>query len=206
VPSISDLTLATSSKQPAVDLAERYPDLHDIEPQERGGAFMAKIVSDQVDGSAKAATLGILASFLTMGTLAFARTLAAGALRRRNEPLKRVILPYFEITGPMTVSLLSGFTVVISAVYGTLLRENPLDNGLIQVLGLVAISGVMITAALRRWPWVVRLCLALTWLAWLNHANKGTAGGIFVGIPVLLTGFLLMRFARAAPEVAAPGA
>jgi hypothetical protein len=205
VPSISDLTLVTSSKQPAVDLAERYPDLHDVEPEERGGAFMAKIVSDQVDGSAKAATLGILASFLTMGTLAFAGTLAAGALRRRNEPLTRVILPYFEITGPMAVSLFSGLTVAATAVYGTLLRENPLDNGLIQVLGLVAISGVIITAAIRRWPWVLRLCLALTWLVWLVYAHKGPVGWVLIGVTALLTGFLVIRFARAAaPKVAAP--
>jgi hypothetical protein len=205
VPSISDLTLVSTSKQPAVDLAESYPDLRDVEPDERGGAFMAKIVSDQVDGSSKAATLGIVASFLTMGTLAFTGTLAAGALRRRNESWKRVILPYFEMVGPMTVSLFSGFNVVTSVVYGTLLRENPLENGLIQVLGLVAISAVMIAGAIRRWPWVLRTCLALTWLAWLNHANKGTAGWIFVGITVLLTGFLVVRFVRAVPKVAAPG-
>jgi hypothetical protein len=201
VPSIYDLTLLSESRQQGADLAERYPDLEQIEPEQRGGKVMAKVVSDQVDGGARAARWGVVASLLTMGTLAFSGTLAAGALRRRNEPLRRVALPYLEMVVPATVSLAWGLSLAVSGVRHNLLA-NPLETGVVQVLGLAGISAVMIAAALRRWPWAPRTCLALTGVVWLIYARQGLLPWLLVLAAAAVTGIVLLRHART-PEVAA---
>lgn len=204
VPSIADLTLVCDSQQPAANLAARYPDLEQIEAEKRGGTMMGKIVSDQVDGSAKGVRWGVLASLLTMGTLAFSGTLAAGYLSRRNERLGCVVVPYFEITVPPAVSLSWGLWLAVSGASQGLFAANPFETGIVQALGLLAISAVMIVAALRRWPWALRVCLALTGVICLKHGGQGLLGWTIVLAAMGLTGVLLLRFARTpTPKVAA---
>src|SRR5262249_21349830 len=126
VPSISDLTLACDSPRRGAGVGQRYPDLGGGEAPKRGGACLGESVSDQVDGSAKAARWGIVASLLTMGTLAFSGTLAAGALRRRNEGLRRCVLPYLELVVPATASLACAVSLLLGGAHQNVLTH-PLE-------------------------------------------------------------------------------
>jgi hypothetical protein len=188
VPSISDLTLMGEAAsgpapgRPAPSLVQSYPDLEQVEPAQRGGAFMAKIVSDQVAGSITSVWLGMLLTAVVVGPLALGGTLAAGYLWRRGGSARGAVLPYLEITLPVAATLaLVGWTALVSV------PDNRMTSGL-ALAGLAGVTALMVTGVVRRWPWLLRLCLALNGLMLLCAARPGSS----MWLPGLLTTALVV--------------
>jgi hypothetical protein len=187
VPSISDLTIlgdAPASERGVQAIADRYPDLRHVEPPKRGQLLMAKIISDQCNGGAQAVGTGILLSGLTIGTLAMSGALAAGYLRRRGESWRTAIAPYLEMTLPTTVTVAMVAAAVLTPAWSVLLGDNPLAVAWPSLAGLAACAALMNIGAIQRWPWMVRLCVGITWLAILIQARHD---GVPWHIPVIAT-------------------
>src|SRR5262249_45785818 len=155
----------------------------------RGGVFMAKVVSDQIVGSAQAAWVGMLVSALTAGALALSGTLAAGHLRRRGDSLRQAAPPYPEITAPLACALARAAAALLGPVWSALLGGNPFGPNLLPLLGLGALTALMVVGVVRRWPWLLRLCMALTWLKLLVAVRPGADAGLPTLAAVGLTAF-----------------
>jgi hypothetical protein len=197
VPSIADLTLlGDSAGTPAKDslLVRSYPDLEEVEPERRGAVFMAKVVSDQVTGSAHAAWVGMLLAALTAGALALSGVLAAGYLKRRGDSLRQAALPYLEITLPLTCALALVAGTLLGPIWSALLGSNPFAANPLPLAGLASLTVLMIVGVVRRWPWLLRLCMALTWLKLLAAARPGASPGLATFAAVALTAVLLALY------------
>ena len=201
VPSIADLTwFGNATRQPAATqgplahpsavLVEHYPDLADSPPDERGGHFMAKIVSDQVIGSAWGVWLGLLLSLASVGCLGFCSTLAAGYLGRRGGSLRAVALPYLELT--VSTSLLLGLSLREVVLGG----GGSLESTTFRVCGLLCLAfltAMVVLGVLRRWRWVVRLTVAVAWtVAFLQALGNGVPWYL-AGIVYLCCGTLIVK-------------
>jgi hypothetical protein len=215
VPSIADLTwLGNATRTPAGvegqaahpsgSLVEHYPDLADQPADERGGRFMAKIVADQVLGSAWGVWLGLVLALSTCGALGFCSTLAAGYLWRRGGSVRAVVLPYLELT------------VSTSLLIGLLFREYTFNAGLVAgaakmqialLLWLAWLTVVIVLAVVQRWRWTVRLALAITWgVVFWQSAGYWVpwylAGAAYLGSGILLIQHWLGRQSNALPAAA----
>jgi len=199
VPSIADLTwFGQATRQPAAGpghaphpsavLVEHYPDLADVPADERGGRFMAKIVSDQVMGSAWGIWLGLLTALATCGTLGFCGTLAAGYLWRRGDSLRGLVLPYLELT--VSSTLLVGLLLREALVGRTLGREIP--HGVL-VLWLALLTAVVVIGVVQRWRWPLRLTLAITWGVVFLQAMGGRVPWYLAGVVCIGCAALLVR-------------
>jgi hypothetical protein len=204
VPSIADTTLvgdafreAPAAVHPSDPLAERYTDLKAVDPERRGQVFMAKITSDQVAASARAVWYGILTSFLTAGTLALCGTLAAGYLCRRGEGFYRAAVPYLELTLPPAGTLGTGILLV--AGWSPSAADENFALGLFSLLAMAIVSVLMVSGVIRRWAWLPRLCLALTWVMLLVQSRHEAVPWFLPAAALVLTGFLFQQlFARRA--------
>jgi hypothetical protein len=207
VPSIPDLTFtceaaAAPSADAAAELARRYPELEAVEPAKRGGLLLARLVTSQAAGAASAAWLGVLGALLTAGSLALIGTLAAGSLQRRGEGLRRAVLPYLEITLPWSVTLALIGWASLSPLLTTLAAERAYASA-VPLTGLAAGSALMSVGVSQRWPWLLRVCLALTWLALLGQAMGGAVPWLVTAIATTLTGYLVGRHLGSRPSQAA---
>jgi hypothetical protein len=92
-----------------------------------------------------------------IGLVFVVETLAAGNLLRRRERVHRMIGPYFELVIPaMTL------TMMASAVsYRFAVGEFSRYAGLLLVISLLALA---VTGVLRRWHWILRVCLHAGWV------------------------------------------
>jgi hypothetical protein len=195
VPSIADFTLfgeATRTSDlvtghPTDVLVASYPDLVALPPDERGRAFFAKMVSDQVVGSAAGAWLGVVLALATVGVLGFCGTLAGGWLLRRGGSWLSIVLPYGELT-------------VSTALAAGRLGSAALGMGSVSGWGavwLVAATALVVAGVVRRWHWLVRVNLALVWILAFHRA--GLDGGEFGAMALAAylayaaLGFLLVR-------------
>ncbi len=208
VPSISDLTLLGDSVRvptpaapglkadhPSQKLAAQYPDLERVEPNERGQKLMPKIVSDQVAGGAHSIWAGMLVSLLTAGSLALCGTIAAGYLMRRAGGFSRSIVPYLEITLPLTTAIALVMAVALTPVWTALLGENPFGSELLSVASVVVVSVLMVTGAIRRWPWLPRAGLAITWIILMAQPGHGAWHWLLPLLSFALSGVLIVRLA-----------
>ncbi len=204
VPAIADLTLVCDTAAGPADaraaqpLVQRYPDLGETETGRRGGTFMAKLVSDQVSGGAHAVWVGMLLAALTAGSLALIGAVAAGHLARRGEALRRCVVPYLEMTLPTTVTTGLLTATVLTPLWWTV-GVNPYPVGPFVLAGLVAITALMVTGAVRRWSWLPRLALALVWVKLLVAARPGADAGLATALAVGLVGVLLVLHWRRQP-------
>ncbi len=215
VPSIADLTwFGNATRRPAgaereavhpsASLVEHYPDLADQPADERGGRFMAKIVADQVLGSAWGVWLGLVLALSTCGGLGFCSTLAAGYLWRRGGSPGTIVLPYLELT--VSSSLLIGL-LIREIAFKAGFVHGPEKMPLAALLWLTWLSGVVALAVVQRWRWTIRLALAITWVVvfwqaaghWVPWYQAGLA---YLGSAILLAQHWLRRPASALPAAA----
>jgi hypothetical protein len=178
VPSIADLTLfgnavktppATTGQtagHPSDVLAERYPDLQDTPPDQRGGLFFPKIVADQVVGSAYGVWLGIALSLATCGQLGLCGTLVGGWLLRRGGGWRSIVVPYGEL-----VITTGGAVWRLIAV--VLLEPVNLSAAVLSAMCLVGVTALVLVGVVRRWHWQMRAHLALVWFLLLAQAGFG---------------------------------
>lgn len=207
VPSISDLTLFGDSTRTPVDanlppsevLTKRYPDLKETPPNERGARFFAKVVSDQVVGSAYGIWMGAGFSLATIGLLGFCGTLAGGWLLRRGESWRSIIVPYFELT--LSTSLAAGRLILaLLGIMGSM--------SWIEAVCLLTITTLVVTGVIARWYWLLRVTTAVTWVLVLwgagldNSTPRPSALTAYFAYAVL--GILLLRqlFLNRRPVVA----
>jgi FtsH-binding integral membrane protein len=170
VPSIADLTLLGNAARapvgapghPSDPLVRQYPDLSDAPPDERGGRFFAKIVADQVVGSASGVGLGIAFALATVGLIGFCGTLAGSRLLRRGGSWRSVLVPYFELT--VSTSVASG--ALVSALLG--LRDSMSGFG---AVALAAVTTLVVVGVVSRWHWVPRVAAAVAWVLVLSGAG-----------------------------------
>ena len=101
--------------------------------------------------------LGVYESICIVGTM------AAGPLVRRHGRAGAVVLPYLEIVIPCTYLVVLVFRILVSPLIDATIPIGGwhLIGLLIGLLFLV----LAIVAALRRWPWFVRLLLQAGWVA-----------------------------------------
>jgi hypothetical protein len=205
VPSLADLTLVChSASTPAAEagktishasaaLAQRYADLAATEPERRGELFMSKIVSDQVSGSLSAVCVGVLVALLTAGSLALCGTFAAGFLLRRGQRLARVVVPYLEVTLPVTATLTLGVGTALSPVWSAFLGGELFAAGGLPLAALAGVTALMVVGVVRGWPWLLRLCLGLGWLVLLAQSRPGSSW-VMTAAVVGVLGYLVLRF------------
>jgi hypothetical protein len=85
-------------------------------------------------------------------------TLLAGHLLRRHGRASAILLPYAEVIFPGTLALLVGLGLPLKIGFN-LAVPGALEFSLALLAALLAI-----TAALRGWPWPVRLILHALWV------------------------------------------
>jgi hypothetical protein len=165
----------------------RYTDLERVEPPVRGQVLMAKVVADQSMGAAHAVWLGMLMAWLNVGMLAVGGTLAAGFLGRRGDRRRACVLPYLEMTLPLSVTLAVTLGSSFSSAWSTV------TAGFLPLVGLVGLTGLAVAGAVGRWSWVLRLSLAFTWLVLLIHLTHSSVPWFVPVLAVALTAFVLFR-------------
>ncbi|AWM36003.1 hypothetical protein GobsT_62480 [Gemmata obscuriglobus] len=163
VPAIADLTAIGNATRTPADgrgvpsdaLVERYEDLRTVPADTRGGVFFAKVVADQVLGSASAPALGLGISLATAGVTVFCGTVAGGWMLRRGESFRATAIPYIELTGAPALAL----GRLVSGVVG--LGPPPT---LIGAVCLVIATGFVVRGAIARWEWPFRVSAAAVWV------------------------------------------
>src|SRR5439155_19100074 len=139
-------------------------------------------------------------------------TMAAGYLRRRGDTIINAMVPYLEITLPLSATIAVGSMTLLSPVWDVLVGDNPFSVRVLSLIGLIAISAVLIVGAIRHWPWWLRVCLGLTWFLVLAQSKESMIPWPLPLVAAILTGFLVgrhqvaLRRATAAGQVARVGA
>ena len=162
VPCLSDLTFVTKPDTTPAKLAERYPDLESVEPKERGPIMMAKIVSDQVSGTAVGVWSGALLSLLTAGLFGACGTMAVGYLRRRGDHPRQAVWSYIGMTVPTAITLGAFLAWAVSPVLGNL-TVTSIRPSLLGLLLLVVASAINLLDAIRRQHLVRRIVVLACW-------------------------------------------
>jgi hypothetical protein len=151
----------TGRPGPAERLLERYPDLRRIPARERGEVFYQKVRSDLIAGIPLGIWFGALVPLAAAVLIFTIQVMAAGPLLRRHGVRAAVAAPYFERVVPaMLLIVFSAGLVGVPALMGPWFLR-PL---LTWFLTTIALSGLALAAALRGWPWPVRLLLHAGWL------------------------------------------
>jgi len=177
VPSIADLTLlADSTKQPAVAsgvpsdvLAERYPDLKDTPAEERGGIFFAKIVSDQVSGSAHGVWLGIGLSLASVGGVGLFGTMTASWLYRRGGSFRSIFVPYLELSLSTSIT----FVFLMATLFGISRYRADSPSELLLWLGLIVCTVLINRCVVRGWSRMLRVSNAVTYVLLVASLIQG---------------------------------
>jgi tRNA A-37 threonylcarbamoyl transferase component Bud32 len=144
---------------PSMDrLLEKYPDLRNVPPRERGRWLNAKIYVDLLARVPVGIALATVLLLMFWETLAVGQTLAAGALLRHRGRVRAMLLPYLLEVGLLgTPAMLGGIVLTILCAWQ---REW-------LVLALAALgTGALATAlagTLRGWRWYVRVALYVPW-------------------------------------------
>lgn len=193
VPSIADLTLfAEATKtpaagaQPADALLKYYPDLARKPADERGGLFFAKIVSDQVAGTAQGVWWGVGLALGSVGALGFFGTLVGSWLLRRGGTWRGNVVPYLELT--VATALATGRLVGNVAGYDESLTW-------FGAVALVAATALVVVGVVARWDVLLRVTVAVTW--GLVFVGAGFGGSRFpAAVAYLAYGALLVLLCR----------
>jgi hypothetical protein len=193
VSSIADLTLfGEATKTPAVGakpadaLLKYYPDLANKPADERGGVFFAKIVSDQVAGTAYGVWWGVGLSLASVGTLGLFGTLVGGWLLRRGGSWRANVVPYFELT--VATALATGRVIGNAAGY-----DEPLTW--FGAAALLAATALVVVGVVGRWNALLRVTVAVTWV--LVFLGAGLGGSQFpAAVAYLAYGALLVLLCR----------
>jgi hypothetical protein len=68
---------------------------------------------------------------------------------------------------------------------------NPYPVGPLALAGLITVTALMVTGAVRRWPWLPRLALALVWVKLLVASHPSHGAGLATVLAVGLVAVLL---------------
>lgn len=161
VPSLTDFTLFGEATQTANDagkakkhptdvLAEKYPDLAKVPPNERGKKFFPKIVADQVVGTGYGVWSGIWLSLASSGVLALCGTFTAGYLVRRGDGILAILFPYTELTLPLTSLICALFILPFDLMP---------DVGIRSIVHLALLTFLCFIGVLYHWDWLLRAAL-----------------------------------------------
>jgi serine/threonine protein kinase len=153
--------------RPVDRLLDKYPDLREIPPRERGQVFYGKIRADLIAGLPFGIWLGALAVLIWYMPVFTIQVMAAAPLLRRQGLRPAVLLPYVERAFPATVLIALGFGLLaIPLVLRTALLEVKINMGilLLMYLPLLGLLVLALTSTLRGWPWPLRLVLHAGWL------------------------------------------
>jgi hypothetical protein len=136
---------------------DRYPELRDIPPGERGPLLYHKVRADLLTGIPVGIWLGMLYIVGIFGAGCICVTMAAGSLLRRHGRLRSVLLPYLEIALPVSILISMAFGSLFGSFFNRFtLRFWHLAMFVFLVLTIVSI--------LRGWPWRIRLALQVGWI------------------------------------------
>jgi hypothetical protein len=112
--------------------------------------------------------LGMLGALAMIGPIFVVETLTAGSMLRRQERVRRIIGPYFELVIPATL-----LVVVVGAVSFRFAAEGlSRYHWLLPVIPFLALA---ITAVLRQWHWSLRVLLHAGWLVALAAGVRNSA-------------------------------
>jgi hypothetical protein len=143
-------------------LLAKYPDLRQVPAPERAHLFAAKVRADLMAGIPLGIWLGVLLMLVWAIAIFTTQVMAAGPLVRRHGARPAVLLPYLERAIPGTVLLVLSFGLVAAMVLMRhYINAQPLLIWYVPLLGLL---GLTLVAALRGWPWSIRLLLHGGWL------------------------------------------
>ncbi len=138
-------------------LLHKYPDLQGIPAASRGDVLYHKLRADLTARIPLGIWLGILFMLAVCESVCIAGTMAAGPLVRQHGRAAAVVLPYLEIVIPSTALLLLACGMLLNPW----IKKTDVEVWhLIMAMFLV----LAIIAALRRWPWFVRLLLQAGWM------------------------------------------
>ena len=152
---------ATSGRAAAERLLEKYPDLIQVPPPERGDLLYHKIMADLSARTPLGIWLGMVFALSVCVSVSLAETLAAGVLLRRAGQGRAVIGPYIELAVPgaiLIVGLASG-AVRLSVGW---FAAHPAH--LLIALLMLCFLALAVTAVLRGCHWLVRAGLHVAWL------------------------------------------
>jgi hypothetical protein len=161
VPCIADLTFVTTSPT-AEAMAERYPDLAKVEPDQRGGVMMSKIISDQVSGGATGVWFGVGLALLTAGLTGVGGAVVAGYLRRRGDALRPAVWTYLGLTLPSVVTVALCVSWAICPITEPL-TGSPFRAPIWLAGGLIGFAILNGAGAVRRQPPLLRAASILGW-------------------------------------------
>ena len=196
VPSIPDLTLlADATKQPVVAsgvpsdvLAERYTDLKETPPEERGGIFFAKIVSDQVSGSVHGVWLGVGLSLASVGAVGLIGTMTAAWLYRRGGSFRSILVPYLELS--LSTSITVG--ILIQTLIGRVPHRAGYSSSLFLWVGLFCCTVLINRGVVGGWNRMLRVSIAVTYIMLLASLFQGAS----ILAPILGSAVVGLQFAR----------
>jgi hypothetical protein len=154
------VTQAAWSERPEVasrQLVERYPDLRHVPAAERGAVVFDMLLAEQLTAMPTGLWAGMFLSLALGIVLGISGTMAAGSLVRQDNGRWGLLLRYLEITFPAAVLLGQLFLLGVLGLFATTQLNLPWWHPPL----VLATSGLAIAAALRRWPWPVRLTLFL---------------------------------------------
>jgi hypothetical protein len=154
---------------PAAELLlQKYPDLRALPPPARSAVLHDKLRADQMARVPLGIWLGLLFVLGLAENIGIAGTMVAGPLLRRHRRIAAVALPYLEVAVPGTVLIFLAFGLLFGLY---------VDKLTVQVWHAVLALFLVLTvgAALRGWPWFVRLLVQAGWLFALGMlgVNKG---------------------------------
>jgi hypothetical protein len=155
-----------TARGPIEQLLQKYPDLQQVPPQERGWVFYRKLRTDLIAGLPVGIWLAVLVLVGLIVPGFTVQVMAAGPLVRRHGASPAVLLPYLERAAPACVLLLMAWCLVLA---GFIFAEPFLRHGFdmrplrLWSLAVAGMSGLALTSTLRGWRWPLRLLLHAAW-------------------------------------------
>jgi serine/threonine protein kinase len=154
------VTQAAWSAQPETatsKLLQRYPDLQHVTAEQRGVVVYDMMMTEQLTAMPTGMWTGMFLSLSLGVVLGISGTAVAGPLVRQNIRRWILLFRYLEIVLPGAVVVGQLFLLAMLGLFSTTRMNLPLWYPPV----VLATSALVIAAALRRWPWPVRLTLFL---------------------------------------------
>jgi hypothetical protein len=139
------------------EMLQRHPDLQHVPVDQRGRVVYNLLMSEQLTAMPTGLWTGMFLSLFLGVVMGMSGTVVAGPLVRQNARRWILLLRYLEIVLPEAVVIGQLFLLAMLGLFSVARINLPLWHSPL----LIGTAALAIAAALRRWPWPVRLVLFL---------------------------------------------
>lgn len=185
--SVASLSDGTNKSQLCSELLKKYPDLKAMPESERGGSFMAYLISMQVIGVFEGIFFATIFAICLGVTSVVSQALVAYYLEQRESSLLASYLYYLEFVSGILVFIAFPIIIYFESIFAGL-----------SWFSLVLAGGLAVVAVIHQWSLPRRMsayvcCILIAYFNWTEQKTELMLAAILYIVWMLYFGYLIFR-------------